>query len=197
LDTAILVRHAESEFSVRELVNGDVSVVGGLTERGRAQARRLGDELRDEAVDLCVVTEFQRVAETADLALRGRAVPRLVVPELNEISFGEFEGGSFLAYRDWARSAGSLDDCPGGGESRANAIRRIVRGYRRILERPERSILVVAHGLVIRYLLEAAEGRSPAPVLEGVEEARPYRFAQEELERAVDVIEAWCAAPSW
>ena len=197
MERALVVRHAESEFSVRELVNGDVSVRRGLTADGREQARRLGRELRDEQIDLCVVTEFERVAETADLALAGRDVPRLVVPELNEISFGEFEGGPLVAYRDWARSAGSLDDCPGGGESRAAAIRRIARGYRRVLGRREETILVVTHGLVVRYLLEALAGRPPAPVLEGVEEARPYRFEREELERAVDVIDAWCAAPSW
>lgn len=197
MESAILARHAESEFSVRELVNGDVSASVGLTERGREQARRLRDALWSDPIDLCVVTEFARVVETADLALAGRDVPRLVVPELNEISFGRFEGGGFRAYREWARAAGPLDECPGGGESRAVAIGRIVRGYRTILARPEPNVLVVAHGLVVRYVLEAADGRAPAPVLEGVPEAQPYRFTREELEEAVEVIDAWCAAPSW
>jgi broad specificity phosphatase PhoE len=197
MEHAILVRHAESEFSVRGLANGDVSVRVALTGRGREQARRLGEELRDEPIDLCVMTEFQRVAETADLAVAGRDIPRLVVPELNEIAVGRFEGGDLSAYREWARIAGPLDECPGGGESRAAAIRRIVSGYRKILERPERTILVIAHGLVLRYVLEASEGRPPAAVLEAVAEAHPFRFAREELEPALEVIEAWCAAPSW
>jgi broad specificity phosphatase PhoE len=38
----ILVRHAESVFNVRGVLNGDPSVPGGLTQRGREQARRLG-----------------------------------------------------------------------------------------------------------------------------------------------------------
>jgi hypothetical protein len=46
-------------------------------------------------------------------------------------------------------------------------------------------------------VLEAAEGRPPAQRLDRVEEARPYRFSAGELERAVEVIESWCAAPSW
>jgi broad specificity phosphatase PhoE len=197
VETALLARHAESEFSARERANGDPAVAGGLTERGREQARRLGEELRDEPLDLCVVTEFQRVVETAALALEGRHVPRLVVPELNEIAVGAFEGGAIAAYQEWAWTTGPLDESPGGGESRATAAMRIARGYRRVLARPERTILVVAHGVVLRYVLDAAEGRRPAPRLVRVEEARPYWFTAEELERAVEVIESWCAAPSW
>ena len=197
MESVLLARHAESELSARELANGDPAVAGGLTERGREQARRLGEELRDEPLDLCVVTEFQRVVETADLALEGRRVPRLVVPELNEIGYGAYEGGGFAAYLEWAWAAGPLDESPGGGESRADAVRRIARGYRIVLERPERTILVVTHGLAVRYVLEAVEGRAPAQRLARVDEARPYRFTAEELERAVEVIESWCAAPSW
>jgi 2,3-bisphosphoglycerate-dependent phosphoglycerate mutase len=197
VETLLLARHAESELGVRELVNGDPAVAAGLTEQGRVQARRLGEELRDEPLDLCVVTEFQRVAETTDLVLEGRDVPRLVVPELNEIGYGAYEGGGIAAYLEWAWAAGPLDESPGGGESRAEAARRIARGFRVILERPERTILVVTHGLAVRYVLEAAEGRAPAPRLARVEEARPYRFSADELEQAVEVLEEWCAAPSW
>jgi broad specificity phosphatase PhoE len=195
--TALLARHAESEFSARERANGDPAVAGGLTERGREQARRLGVELRGEPLDLCVVTEFQRVTETADLALHGRDVPRLVVPELNEIAVGAFEGGSIAAYQEWAWATGPLEKSPGGGESRVAAATRIARGCRTLLGRPERAILVVAHGVVVRYVLDAVEGRSPAQRLERVDEARAYRVSAEELERAVGVIESWCAAPSW
>jgi broad specificity phosphatase PhoE len=197
VETALLARHGESQFSARERANGDPAVAGGLTERGRRQARRLGAELSGEPLDLCVVTEFQRATETADLALHGRDVPRLVVPELNEIAVGAFEGGAIAAYQEWAWTTGPLDECPGGGESRAAAATRIARGYRTVLARPERAILVVAHGVVLRYVLDAAEGRDPGPRLARVDEARPYRFTAEELERAVEVLEAWCAAPSW
>ena len=44
MDEAILARHAESEYSVRGAINGDVAVPVALTERGREQARRLGDQ---------------------------------------------------------------------------------------------------------------------------------------------------------
>ena len=61
METLLLARHAESEFSAKQLVNGDPGVSCPLTETGRAQARALGAAIADERIDLCVVTEFERV----------------------------------------------------------------------------------------------------------------------------------------
>ena len=60
MERVILARHAESVFNIRGVLNGDPSIPGGLTEEGRAQARRLGERLRDVRIDLCVTTEFER-----------------------------------------------------------------------------------------------------------------------------------------
>lgn len=196
METAILARHAESAFNARGVLNGDLAVAGALSERGEQEARRLGDELAGDEIDLCATSEFERARQTADLALAGRDVPRLVVPELNEIGFGRFEGGSWESYRDWA-GAHAPAACPGGGESRADCVRRYVRGYGLVLARPERTVLVVAHGLTLRYVLNAADGTLPAPLLDGVPCATPFRLDVERLRRAVDALEAWSAEPAW
>ena len=163
MKTAILARHAESEFSVRGAMNGDPGLAGALTEEGVGQAKRLGEALRDDPIDLCVTTEFERTKQTADLALEGRDVPRLVVPELNDIRVGDFEGGLLETYRAWARDRSPIEVPPGGGESRAQAAERYARGFRKVLARPEEQILVVAHGLPIRYLLLATRAPSRGP----------------------------------
>lgn len=192
----ILARHGESEFSLRNEMNGDPSVPGPLTAEGEEQARLLGEVLRDDRIDLCVVTEFERTLRTAELALEGREVPRVVVPELNDINVGTFERGPLETYLRWARSA-SPDEAPPGGESRAQAAARVARGYRKVLRRPEENVLVVAHGLPIRYLLLAAAGEGPRPVLDRVDYATPYTLTRAELEEAVADLERWAAAPSW
>lgn len=194
---AILARHGESEFSLRNAMNGDPSVSCPLTPEGREQAVRLGEALRDDPIDLCVVTEFERARETADLALAGRDVPRLVVPELNDIHVGEFEGGPLDVYRVWARERSPVEAPPGGGESRAQAAGRYARGFRIVLDRPEEAILVVAHGLPIRYLMVVAEGGTPGPVVPAVEYATPYPLDRAELEAAAGSLAAWAAEPSW
>jgi broad specificity phosphatase PhoE len=196
VETVILARHGESELSAAGLVSGDPGEPRGLTEIGREQAKRLGEHLADEPIDLCITSEFVRVRETADLALAGREIPRLVVGELNDVRFGEFEGHSFEEYRAWARDR-DPGEAPPGGESRAEVAARYVRGFRRVLERPERRILVVAHGLPLRYTLLALEDLDPTPIVEQVPHAEPYRLTQAELKRATARLERWSKAPVW
>jgi broad specificity phosphatase PhoE len=196
VETVVLARHGESELSAAGLVSGDPAEPRGLTEIGREQARRLGERLADEPIDVCVTSEFVRVRQTADLALAGREIPRLVVPELNDVRFGEFEGRPFEVYRAWASERDPTESTP-GGESRAGVARRYVRGFRRVLERSERTILVVAHGLPLRYTLLALEDLDPTPIVEQVPLAEPYRLTRAELERATARLERWSRSPVW
>lgn len=195
MERVILVRHGESELSVRGIVNGDPALACGLTPAGVAQARRLGELLSVEPIDLCVTSEFERARETADLALAQRHVPRLVLPELNDPRAGAFESKPLGEYRAWAAAAGPSARPPGGGESRAEAVRRYVRAFRTIVARPERRLLVVGHSLEIRYVLNALHGLDPQPRMELVPYAEPHLVPAAELERAVGRLDAWCAAP--
>ncbi len=197
MERLILARHGESVRSVDGLTNGDPTVRVSLTTTGREEARRLGLELRDESIGLCVTSEFERAQETADLALEGRDVPRLVLADLNDIRFGEFEGRLLTEYREWAHAHGPEDVCPGGGESRAQTVARYVRGYRTILARPEETILLVAHGLPIRYVLDAVEERGPAVRIEQIAYAEPFWLRRPELERAVERLDAFVRRPAW
>ena len=196
MDRVVLARHGESERSVEGLTNGDPRVPCALTATGREEARRLGIELADDPIDLCVTSEFERVQETAELALAGRDVPRLVLADLNDIRFGEFEGRPLTEYRAWAHAHGPEDVVP-GGESRAQTVARYARAYRTILARPEETVLVVAHGLPVRYVLDALEGRNPAAAVAQVPYAEPFRLSADELREAADRLEAWVEKPAW
>ena len=192
----LAARHGESELSAKALVNGDPGVACPLTEVGRTQARALGTALADERLDLCVVTEFERVRETAEIALAGRDIPFLVVPELNDPRYGEFEGGSIVAYREWVWARGPLD-APAGGEHRGDLAGRYGRGLRILADRPEDTILLVAHSLPLAYLRDAAAGTPPRSRMDMIEYAQMVRLDLRELERAVAVLEAWAAAPAF
>src|SRR5712691_10162500 len=101
MDYLILARHAESEASARGIVNGDPSRPVGLSARGREEAARLWQLLARERIDLCVVTEFPRTVETAEIAVAGRDVPRLVLADLGDPPFGQFEGPHIDEFRAW------------------------------------------------------------------------------------------------
>ena len=190
----VLARHAESELNLLERLNGDPSVEVRLTAAGREQARELG--WNAGPVDLVAHTEFARTRETAALAWPG--VPLLELPDLNEFGFGSFEGTRWAdGFHDWVLTSTPEAGVPGGGESRLAAVGRFVRGYRSLLDRPEERVALVAHGAPVRYVLLALDGKPPARVLDGVDPAKPFTIDVERLARAVDVLEAWVAAPGW
>jgi broad specificity phosphatase PhoE len=196
MEHLLVARHAEAESNAGETVSG-VAPGGALTEAGVGQARALGRSLAAEPIDLVAVTEFRRTQETAELALAGREVPRLVVPELNEIDFGRFEGGLLADYRAWAWAAPADELCPGGAESRGHAAARYARGLELLLARPERTVLAVSHAVPIRYLLDAADGRLPAARVETVAHAEAIRLDAAAVRRAAARLRAWSASPSF
>jgi broad specificity phosphatase PhoE len=198
VERLVLARHGESEYSARRLCNGDPSIAVALTATGREEARRLGEELVDDPFQLCVVSELARTRETAELALEGRDVPIVVLPELNDPRVGLFEGKPLDDYVNWAWSCGSAEEAPGGGESRQQLVARYVRGFRALVERVEVEVLGVLHALPIAYLLSALEGETPGS-RRGIPipYATPFRLTREELEPAIDVLDSWLAAPTW
>ena len=197
MERALLVRHAESVFSARGLATGEVDVRCPLSERGEAQARALSEDLASEEIDLCVTSELERTRQTADLALADRAVPRIVLAELNDALYGRYEAGPLDAYLAWAHANDSAAEPPDGGERRQALVARYARGFRTVVERPERAILVVTHSLPIAYVVMALAGRDPARRVPVVEHAMPHAISGGELAQAVARLDAWCAAPTW
>jgi broad specificity phosphatase PhoE len=197
LETVILARHGESAYSAQGLVNGDPDVRVQLTEQGRLEARALGESLREREVDLCVTSDFARAEETADEALAGRDVPRVVVPELGDIRMGSYEGKTLESYRAWAHTRPPDEDGPGGGESRVEALRRFLVGFDIVAARPERTVLVVSHSLPLRYVLSAAGGGDPQPSMGQVEYARAYELSAAAFGGALARLQHWLLAPAW
>lgn len=191
-----LTRHAHAASNAADVVSC-LPPGEGLSELGREQALALHHALAAEPVALGVSTELLRTQQTLEIALGGRDVPTLVLPDLNEIHFGGFEGGPLTAYRAWAWASEPDAECPGGGESRASAAVRFAHGLETLLARPEPSMLVVMHALPLRYVLDASDGSFPAARIERVEHAVPYRLARDRVELAAKTLRAWAEAPTF
>src|SRR3954449_11491413 len=97
----VFSRHGESTLNVEGVINGDPSRPVPLTENGRKAAERLGAQLAALDLDLCVHTRFLRTRETAQIALKGRDIPFVEEPLLDDIDVGELEGDALDAYRNW------------------------------------------------------------------------------------------------
>ena len=179
-------------------MNGDPDVAVHITEKGRAEARSLGEWLRERRVDLAVTSRFLRTQETAAVALDGRDVPTLAMPEFDDVRIGDFEGRHVDEFRAWQRANGADTPVPGGGESRVEAMRRYVAGYRKLLARPEEAVLLVTHGLPVTAILLALRREEIPVTLEKVQvrPAEPHPLSSGELRSAVDWLdESLAVAP--
>ena len=144
-----------------------------------------------------MTSEFQRARETAEIALEGRNVARLVDGRLNDPLLGRYEGVYIEEYRVWASGVPSSAAPEDGGESRLAIVERYTRAFRDLLARPEETILVVCHSLPVSYALGAREGTPPGVRVPLAEHAVPYAFTAEELDAATTLLEQWVASPTW
>lgn len=180
-----LLRHAQSEYNARGVLNGDPRVAVALTEKGRQQAMAAGRLLSHLTFDLAVHTRFQRTSETLDLVLRDREVPREVYAEFDDLSVGDFEGKPLAEYREW-RSGNGPDDAPPGGESRISGLRRYIAGYERLLASGADRVVAVLHDVPIRFLKNALHDTDPiAGPHQSIPNADPMTVTDDDLTRAI------------
>jgi broad specificity phosphatase PhoE len=189
MELYVLTRHGESTLNSENRINGDPDVPVALTEKGRDEARLLGQQIAHIRLDVCICTRFTRTRDTAEIALQGRDVPIEIEPLLDDINVGHLDGIPLEEYRAWKREHTRRDPFP-GGESLDAAARRYAQAFRKLLGRPETSLLVVTHEIPVRYAINAADGSDdldgPAHQLAN---ATPYLFDKEALARAVECIE--------
>jgi 2,3-bisphosphoglycerate-dependent phosphoglycerate mutase len=163
----LLLRHAET--SAPDRFHGAESDVG-LGERGRRQAAVVAQILAAQKPDAVYCSAMRRAVETAEPIARSCGKVVLIEPDLHERKMGPLSGLSreegFEAYADakarWM--AGELDHTHEGGESYAAIRRRVVPILQRLAEQaPGKTIVVVAHGVVIRVMLTSIlDGRGPS-----------------------------------
>jgi probable phosphoglycerate mutase len=161
-----------------------------LTDEGREEARMLGAQLANVALDLCVHTRFPRTEETAELALAGRDVRTEVEPRLDDIRIGEYEGLPIERYREAKAALGRKTPFP-GGESLDDAALRFAAAYGDLLARDVERVLVVCHEIPVRYALNAAAGSDQldGPPFHDLPNAVPFVFDGTVLARAVQRIQ--------
>lgn len=163
----LLIRHAETAAPDR--FHGAESDVG-LGERGRRQAEAVADVLARREPAAIYSSSMRRALETAEPIARACGRPVEVADGLQERRMGPLSGRrrdeAWAAYAEakvrWM--AGQLDFTHDGGESYAEIRRRVVPAFQALARRhPGETIVVVAHGVVIRVLLTSLlEGHSPA-----------------------------------
>ncbi len=162
----LLLRHAETAAPDR--FHGAESDVG-LGERGVRQAENAARFLALAKPEAVYCSGMRRALETARPIAQGLGLEPRVIPELHERRMGPLSGA--LRQDGWAIyeatkaqwMAGELDATHEGGESFVMIRDRVVPRIQEIADRHEgKTVVVVAHGVVIRVLLSSLlDGSGP------------------------------------
>jgi broad specificity phosphatase PhoE len=153
----ILIRHCQSrDAGARYIGRTDTP----LTEQGVEQSKEVCRQLERQSVEMIYSSPALRARETLQPLLKKEPARRVnVLPELQEIHFGQWEGLSFEEIQakapekvtEWAQ--GRLDFTFPEGESLAHFWDRVRRAGEQLAAAPETCAAVVSHAGVIRYLL--------------------------------------------
>lgn len=154
----ILVRHGQTMWNVAMKYQGHTDIA--LTEKGLEQAGLVAHRLKEEDISTVYASDLSRAYITAEKIAGQFGLPVIAVPELREISFGDWEGLTYTNINSgWPEVMAKLFAHPDsvqipGGESfrvlkarAGTAIKRIVRNH------PGETVAVVSHGGTIRTLL--------------------------------------------
>lgn len=160
-----IIRHGETELNRRRIVQGR-GVDASLNETGRAQGRAFYDYYGAVDFEVVLTSTLRRTHETVAPFLE-KGVAWEQHPEIDEISWGDSEGKpgtpeSIAAYRAMVKAwqAGDFDHRLPNAESAREMGERVQRFVDALRERPERAVLVCAHGRLMRALICVLEGCS-------------------------------------
>ncbi len=188
----LLARHAETALTRDGRFIGVTDLP--LSAAGREQARALARIVAAHAPARVLASPLRRCRETVELATGNTCLPVEYLADLREIDFGAWEGLTFaeIVARDpelvnqWAVWA--ADFSFPGGEGLGQFQARIETVAANLRARPEETLLVVAHGGVIRALLCHLLHLAPRNYL--LFEIKPARLSVVELYNEGGVLAA-------
>ncbi len=195
----ILIRHGESDYNALGLWTGRTDV--GITGRGREQARRAGELVRDIEIHAFRCSTLVRARHTLDeiKACHGTAhLPTHEHGALDERDYGELTGKNKWEVRDaygverFELLRRSWDHPIPGGESLKDVHARVVPYFEEVI-RPDLAsginTVVVSHGNTLRALVKHLDEIADADITSleiATGEVYVYRFDQ--TGRIVDKI---------
>lgn len=147
-----VARHAETNYNVLDLCNGDPSIDVYLTPKGIAQAGLLAESLRSAKLELIITSQFSRTKETARIVNQFHHVPTAEDARINDIRTG-FEGRPSDEFRQARRAAKNRWTVRlNGGESFEDEKARVASFLQDLRARPEKCVLVVTHQAIARLI---------------------------------------------
>jgi broad specificity phosphatase PhoE len=153
----IIVRHGLSEANKAGIVSGHLDTP--LTKEGHMQAKKLAERLTGKKIEAIYSSPLKRAMETALPLAEKLGIEINVDRRIMEVSFGDFESKSNeklrqklgMAPRDLLDTY-EYDFSSFNGESSDEVRSRVDSFLKDLKEQPHKTVLVVAHGGIVRWL---------------------------------------------
>ncbi len=170
----VLVRHGQSIWNLQNRFTGWIDVP--LTEKGKEEAYKAGELLKDIRFDVAYTSMLTRAQETLRIILEtiGLLIPVIKDQALNERHYGALQGlNKDRAREKWGKEIvhlwrRSYDIPPPEGESLKDTAERTIPFLERAIMgdiKDGRDVLVVAHGNSLRSIVMYLEKLSPEEII--------------------------------
>lgn len=155
----VLVRHGESEWNAKNVWTGLTDI--GLTQKGRDEAAKARDALKDISFDAAFTSPLSRAKETLSIMRGDLKVTES--PALNERDYGIYTGKNKLEIKkelgeeNFLKLRRGWDYPVPSGESLKQVYARVIPYYEQEilpLLKIGKNVLIVAHGNSLRALIK-------------------------------------------
>lgn len=160
--TLYIVRHGETDWNVKQIIQGHSNSV--LTYNGRNQIKALAEKLKHIHFDALFSSDLLRTKQTSEILNVERKLAIHTTEAIRERFFGKYEGLHSHAFhkevKDLLKDYETLSEESKRkfkyptAESDEELISRVIRYLREIaVAYPGKKVLVVSHGGVLKNLL--------------------------------------------
>jgi len=167
-----IFRHGETQWNIESRIQGFKD--SPLTERGKSQAIAARSKIKGIDFDIAYCSTSSRAIETTKLLLNTDQIPLHKLDDLREISMGKWEGMTHAEVKQtYPKAYSDFQNKPHHfraeqSESFLDLASRSVAVIQNIIKQhPDKEILIVSHGTLIKTLLTSLASRSLNELWEG------------------------------
>ena len=162
----LLARHGETDWNALQLIQGQQD--RPLSLKGFMQRKNLFFHLQSLPLVKIYTSALQRTIQTAQPLSDEKQIPLTIIPDLNEVKLGVFEGEhkidfsddySAKLYKEFLRDEINVT-LPGGGENLKTVHARIQKPLQNILRSVSQKghVIVVGHRNINKMLIKSLLG---------------------------------------
>lgn len=155
-----ILRHGETEWNREDRVQGRMD--SPLTEKGLEDIASMAEELSVIPIDICYTSDLPRAKKTAEGLINDRKIQIIEEEALRELPLGPWEGKLFKEVQKDPKSVVYFETPDRFSFPDLENFHDLYKGIEEFIRKLERDpkdhVLIVAHGVSIRALLNVLEG---------------------------------------